>query len=615
MEQKKQLHGTLIFAACICAAICLTVSASAASQPASWQQNGNHRSYRYDNESFAVGEVTIDGTGYLFAPNGRQQVGWQTVGGVRRYYEPSTGEAVSGWLNWRGAEYYISPENGKQTGVFAVDGETYLADSCGVLQRDTWCEIDGALYHGDAGGKPAAGETVIGGEPYLFTADCKLLTGWQTASDGITRRCEPAPDGNAVIRTGWMEIDGAAYYADSARGMLCGKQEIDGQTYLFREDGVMQTGFCAYDGETVYLAPDGTLQTDWLVLEDQTYYLDGNGAVQTGFQAICDEIYAFDENGVMLTGWQTVSDQKYYLGTDGRAYRGLRQIGEDTYYFDSTGAMQTGSVDADGILCYCDEDGRRIDGFRSGDAGKSYISPLTGEIVTGWQTIGAEQYYFDENGIAATGIITLDGLNYRFTDEGIYHPVKICLDAGHYAKYNRSPVNPVYYESDFNWKLHLYLKEELEKYNISVITTREDKDTDLALEDRGKTSAGCDLFLSLHSNASTSPYDDGPLACVTITGTCDQLGLDLANLVADVMGTNQRGSIWKRYGEKFPNLNYYGVLRGATFVNTPAILLEHSYHTNLRATNWLLVDANVRKLAVAEAAFLAKYYGMYPGQT
>ena len=30
--------------------------------------------------------------------------------------------------------------------------------------------------------------------------------------------------------------------------------------------------------------------------------------------------------------------------------------------------------------------------------------------------------------------------------------------------------------------------------------------------------------------------------------------------------------------------------------------------SNLRATNWLLVDANVRKMAVAEAKLLADYY-------
>lgn len=32
--------------------------------------------------------------------------------------------------------------------------------------------------------------------------------------------------------------------------------------------------------------------------------------------------------------------------------------------------------------------------------------------------------------------------------------IKICLDAGHYGKYNRSPAVKTYYESDMNWKLH-----------------------------------------------------------------------------------------------------------------------------------------------------------------
>ena len=40
--------------------------------------------------------------------------------------------------------------------------------------------------------------------------------------------------------------------------------------------------------------------------------------------------------------------------------------------------------------------------------------------------------------------------------------IKVCLDAGHYGKYNRSPAVSSYYESDMTWKLHNYLKKELE---------------------------------------------------------------------------------------------------------------------------------------------------------
>ena len=40
--------------------------------------------------------------------------------------------------------------------------------------------------------------------------------------------------------------------------------------------------------------------------------------------------------------------------------------------------------------------------------------------------------------------------------------MKICIDAGHYGKYNQSPADSRYYESDFTWKLHLLQKKYLE---------------------------------------------------------------------------------------------------------------------------------------------------------
>lgn len=74
---------------------------------------------------------------------------------------------------------------------------------------------------------------------------------------------------------------------------------------------------------------------------------------------------------------------------------------------------------------------------------------------------------------------------------------RICLDAGHYGKYNQSPVVKEYYESDMNWKLHIYLKAELENYGFEVITTRKEQAKDLGLYERGYKAKGCDLFLSL----------------------------------------------------------------------------------------------------------------------
>lgn len=188
---------------------------------------------------------------------------------------------------------------------------------------------------------------------------------------------------------------------------------------------------------------------------------------------------------------------------------------------------------------------------------------------------------------------------------------KICLDAGHYAKYNQSPANRAYYEAEVMWNLHLLLKKELEAYGFKVTTTRGNAKDDLALYTRGAASAGCDLFLSLHSNAAGGDVNervDYPVALVQLDGRGDALGNKIAACIADTMDTEQNGRIAKRKGSS--GGEYYGVLRGAAAVGTVGMIIEHSFHTNTRATNWLLNSGNLAKLAAAEAKTIAEYYGM-----
>lgn len=187
-------------------------------------------------------------------------------------------------------------------------------------------------------------------------------------------------------------------------------------------------------------------------------------------------------------------------------------------------------------------------------------------------------------------------------------PIKICLDAGHYGKYNISPVNKNYVESDMVWKLHLLLKKELEAYGIKVVTTRADKNKNLDLFTRGKKSKGCDLFLSLHSNAAKYEYVDYPVIIVPINGKGDELGKKLADCVTATMGTKQKGKIHKQKGSG--NYDWYSVIAGAVSVGVVGMILEHSFHTNLAATKWLLEDSNLEKLAKNEAAVIAEYYGL-----
>lgn len=187
---------------------------------------------------------------------------------------------------------------------------------------------------------------------------------------------------------------------------------------------------------------------------------------------------------------------------------------------------------------------------------------------------------------------------------------KICLDAGHYGKYNRSPVIPAYYESEMNWKLHLKLKAALEVYGFEVITTRADQAKDLGTINRGAASKGCDLFLSIHSNSAGSVKEsvDYPLVIVQLDGKGDTLGKTLGKVIQETMGTSQAFDMWKKKNSS--GQEAYGVLRGAASVGTMGMILEHSFHTQTRATQWLMVDSNLDKLAQAEAATIAAYFGM-----
>lgn len=193
----------------------------------------------------------------------------------------------------------------------------------------------------------------------------------------------------------------------------------------------------------------------------------------------------------------------------------------------------------------------------------------------------------------------------------------VCLDAGHYGKYNRSPVVPEYYESDMVWTLHQLLKAKLEQRSITVTTTRSDKSKDLDLVERGKKSKGADLFLSLHSNAASNGTPDWVVGiCFMPDSNSDidersrQIATDLSSAVAQVMGVEYQitaKASSKDRDEDNRMDDYYGVLRGAHSVGTPGVILEHGFHTHEATARWLLMEENLEKLAEAEAIAIAAW--------
>lgn len=196
---------------------------------------------------------------------------------------------------------------------------------------------------------------------------------------------------------------------------------------------------------------------------------------------------------------------------------------------------------------------------------------------------------------------------------------KVCIDAGHYGNYNAGVIKG-YYESVRMWKLQELLAAALQVRGITVIKTRTNQKNDLALISRGKKAKGCDLFISLHSNAASAESVDYPVAYVLrensrtdIDERSADIGLKLAKIVEEVMGTVQkartatRASDNDRDGNGLKDDEYYGVLQGCKTVGVPGLILEHSFHTNKKATEWLMSDANLQKLADAEAKCIAEY--------
>lgn len=193
----------------------------------------------------------------------------------------------------------------------------------------------------------------------------------------------------------------------------------------------------------------------------------------------------------------------------------------------------------------------------------------------------------------------------------------VCLDAGHYGKYNRSPVVPEYYESDMVWTLQQLLKAKLEQLGITVTTTRTDKDQDLALVSRGECAKGADLFLSLHSNAASTAQPNWVVGiCFRQDDNSDidersrQIATALSSAVAQVMGVtyqiDTKASYKDRDGDGRLD-DYYGVLRGAHRVDTVGVILEHGFHTHEATARWLLDKDNLEKLAQIEAQVIAAW--------
>lgn len=197
--------------------------------------------------------------------------------------------------------------------------------------------------------------------------------------------------------------------------------------------------------------------------------------------------------------------------------------------------------------------------------------------------------------------------------------IKFAIDQGHVKGYNTGCVSG-YAEGTAMFNLGKYLKEELEKYEgFKAVLTRNVVTENPSLDQRGKIAIdnGCDVFISLHSNAFSNSTAKGvvnfySLKLPSSKELCDKLGKAITELMAKDTGcTYYRGSQTRAYPNT-TNTDYYGVIRSSVKASSvkASFLVEHGFHTNPDECAWLNKDENLRKLAKAEAAVFAEHYGV-----
>lgn len=182
--------------------------------------------------------------------------------------------------------------------------------------------------------------------------------------------------------------------------------------------------------------------------------------------------------------------------------------------------------------------------------------------------------------------------------------VKIILNAGHGAGKAHNRGGLYYNEGDNNFLYSLVLKKEIETYDgVIVDLVRNKNEHNPPLDSRHKFGAGYDLFLSLHSNATSDASVRGTEIIDSIEKPNTALAKVLCNDTAELFNHNNRGVKYKE-GQK--GYNWYSELRFNQAKS--AMILESGFHTN--HDDCLFFKENHERLAEVHARAIASFYGL-----
>ncbi len=206
--------------------------------------------------------------------------------------------------------------------------------------------------------------------------------------------------------------------------------------------------------------------------------------------------------------------------------------------------------------------------------------------------------------------------------------VVVVLDPGHGGGDPGAVANGLY-EKNLTLKIAQYCKAELEQYSgIEVYMTR-DRDSDVGgstatqeLQNRVNVGKkyGADLLISIHINAGGGTGAEVYYPNNNYNSSIGSQGSSAATKIQaelTALGLYNRGTkIRNAVNDKYPNgsaADYYGIVRMSKLAGFPGLIVEHAFIDNKNDAAFLKSEANLKKLGVADATGIAKYFGLSKG--
>lgn len=212
--------------------------------------------------------------------------------------------------------------------------------------------------------------------------------------------------------------------------------------------------------------------------------------------------------------------------------------------------------------------------------------------------------------------------------------IVIVIDPGHGGTESgaHSTWNGVnYYEEFLNLKIAQYAKAELETYSgVTVYMTRTTNMVTMDREMRVKfaKSQKADALVSIHLNSGGKGKISGALAMVPSLSGYPYAEASESQALAKVILAQLQGSVGVKnrgflyddelgiilYGMKKQNETIktaIGKKKGVGTYRLPSMIIEHCFLDNRSdCINFLSSEAKLKKLGVADAAGIARYYGL-----